>query len=180
VDTITWHKCKYYPQEPRQLLYEPWICSVVFLNFWIYSSFCPFSSNFFVFRSTQEKKFLLLWVFVILSVLSTTCLSYSLYSDEHLKYLMYVFYIYILFRWSDLGSATLSAQKLRWADYLNILNDQVFFPPWRHRYSQWWHCQNTSGSNSEKVVQGAWNIFITHGLATRVHTLTTLGIFGMC
>ena len=66
--------------------------------------------------------------------------------------------------WSGLGSATLCVQRMRSADYLNILNDQVnpsmdiFFYPYQR-----WQCQDSSGSDCERVVQGAWDIIFTHG-----------------
>ena len=70
--------------------------------------------------------------------------------------------------WSGLASATLCAQRMRSADYLNIVNDQVtpsmdFFPPWWHGYTPRRQCQDSSGSNCERAVQGAWDIIFTHG-----------------
>ena len=41
-----------------------------------------------------------------------------------------------------------------------------FFLPWWHGHIPRWQCQDSSGSNCERVVQGAWDIIFTHGLAT--------------
>ena len=41
-----------------------------------------------------------------------------------------------------------------------------FFPPWWHRHIPRWQCQYSPGSNCERVVQWAWDIILTHGLAT--------------
>ena len=55
-----------------------------------------------------------------------------------------------------------------------------FFLPWWDGHIPRWQCQDSSGSNCERVVQGAWDIIFTHGLATTVQTLTPLRIFEMC
>ena len=43
-----------------------------------------------------------------------------------------------------------------------------FFLPWWHGHIPRWQCQDISGSNCERVVQGAWDIIFTHGLVTTV------------
>ena len=67
---------------------------------------------------------------------------------------------------SGRGSATLCAQKMRSADSLNILNEQVFPSMDFLGHIPRWQCHDSSGSNCERVVQGAWDIIFTHGLAT--------------
>jgi len=46
------------------------------------------------------------------------------------------------------------------------LSIQTFFHPWWHGHILRWQCRDSSGSNCERVVMGAWDIIFTHELAT--------------
>ena len=87
--------------------------------------------------------------------------------------------------WSCLGSATLCAQRMRSAEDLNILNDQVipsmdfFFPDGRGIFQDD-NARIHSSSNCKRMVQGAWVLFHTWIGHHRVQTLTPFRIFGMC
>ena len=63
--------------------------------------------------------------------------------------------------WSGLGSAT-------WPEYTEWPGYSIngFVLPWWHGHIPRWQCQDSSGSNCERVVQVAWDIMFTHGLAT--------------
>ena len=63
---------------------------------------------------------------------------------------------------SPKNEVTQLPEYTEWPDY-SICG---FFLPWWHRHIPRWQCPYSSGSNCERVVQGAWDIIFTHGSAT--------------
>ena len=64
--------------------------------------------------------------------------------------------------WSGRASATLCAkewgQLTTWIYWMTRLFHPWVFLPWWHGHIPRWQCQESSSSNCERVVQGAWDI----------------------